>query len=99
VAGRWDGTRPTLAERSRADPGTPPPSEPEPQRPRPVTTRHCWISGLPELAGRHAGLLVEWRREPGRTEWSARVVYAYEDAGGPVLVEAWVAAAHLSPAR
>ena len=97
VTRRWDGSRPTLAERSGpSDSVATPPSPPDPARPRPVSTRHCWITGLPDLPGRHAGLLVEWRRGHGQ-EWLARVVYAVVDDDSPVLIEAWIGASHLTP--
>ncbi len=93
---KWDGSRPTLADRSgRTGSGATPHATDDPARPRPVSTRHCWVSGLPQ-PGRHAGLLVEWRRGPDQ-QWLARVVYAVMDDGSPVLIEAWLPAAHLTP--
>lgn len=94
---RWDGTRPTLAERSAARTGAGDRPAEDPARSRPVGLRHCWVAGLPDLPGRHAGLLVEWRRAEDR-QWLARVVYAVVDGDSPVLIEAWVGAGHLSPA-
>lgn len=95
---------PTLAERSGLSaPGPAPSAEPPtaplpvPHRSRPVVTRHCWVSGLPDRPGRWAGLLVEWRQESGG-RWAGRVAYVVaDDAGSPVLVEAWLPAPHLSP--
>jgi hypothetical protein len=66
-------------------------------RERPVGARHCWVSGLPGTPGRWPGLLAEWARRGGA--WFGRVVYAVDDGGRVVLVEAWVAAEHLEPAR
>ena len=97
MAPRWDASRPTLAERSTGGAG-PEERAADPARPRPVSTRHCWVSDLPALPGRHAALLVEWRRGPDE-QWQARVVYAVVEDDSPVLVEAWVPAAHLTPAR
>jgi hypothetical protein len=93
---------PTLAERRtatpvpRADPpvGAAPPGS---DRVRPVVTRHCWVVGLPDRPGRWAGLLAEWRQ--AGAGWQGRVVYALDDDGTTVLVEAWLPAAHLEPAR
>lgn len=97
VAPGWNGTRPTLAERS-GQPGSSAaqPSAAESTRPRPLGTRHCWITGLPDLPGRHAGLLVEWRRGADQ-EWQARVVYTVVEDQSPVLIEAWILAVHLTP--
>ena len=83
---------PTLAERRAVGPvGA--------ARSRPVVTRHCWVVGLPERPGRWAGLLAEWRQEGASGRWQGRVVYAVDDDGATVMVEAWVPAAHLEPAR
>ncbi len=67
-------------------------------RTRPVVRRHCWVHGLQDAPGRWPGLLVEWRQPPDGTGWEGRVVYVV--AAGPrvVVVEAWLAAPHLSPA-
>lgn len=64
-------------------------------RVRPVATRHCWVTGLPERPGRWAGLLAEWRLSAGG--WQGRVVYAVDDGGATVLLEAWLPARHLQP--
>ena len=98
MAPRWDPSRPTLAERSEHAAAPPPGEGAGPARQRPVGTRHCWVDGLPDLPGRCAGLLVEWRRDREQDEWRARVVYAVDVAGRPVLVEAWIDARHLTPA-
>ena len=58
--------------------------------------RHCWVQGLEHAPGHWPGLLVEWRRSEAGV-WEGRVVYLVTDAGAPVLVEAWLAAAHLAP--
>lgn len=105
--GRGNGR--TLAERSGAA-TSPSPSRPDPEplvaalpevgpgQVRRVVTRHCWVTGLPDCPGQWAGLLSEWHQDPaGR--WAGRVVYIVEEAGQPVLIEAWVPAAHLSPLR
>jgi hypothetical protein len=54
------------------------------------------VSGLPGNPGRWPGLLAEWAQRDG--SWFGRVVYAVDDGGRVVLVEAWVAAAHLQSA-
>ena len=60
----------------------------------PPTSRHCWVSGLPDAPGRWPGLLVEWRR--GEV-WLARVVYALDSGEQTLVVEAWLSADHLDP--
>jgi hypothetical protein len=64
-------------------------------RERATGARHCWVSGLPGDQGRWPGLLAEWAQRGG---WFGRVVYAVDDGGRVVLVEAWVPAEHLEPA-
>ena len=99
--GRRNG--PTLAERTGGAPGAGATSGPEDRaRTRPVVQRHCWVQGLPDAPGRWPGLLAEWRQaaeDGGRVaSWEGRVVYAVTGASGAcVLVEAWLAAGHLSP--
>ncbi len=102
---RRDG--PTLAERAGAPPAPPPAAaseEPEPRAPvRVVVRRHCWVQGLPEAAGPLPGLLVEWRQSPSPGDgrrWQGRVVYVVPDreGTGPLLLEAWLDAEHLTPA-
>jgi hypothetical protein len=63
---------------------------------RPAGARHCWVRGLSDDPGRWPGLLAEWAQREGG--WFGRVVYAVDDDGRVVLVEAWVAAEHLEPA-
>lgn len=58
--------------------------------------RHCWVTGPADAAGPWPGLVVEWRQGP--SGWLGRVVYVVDDPH-PVLVEAWVAADQLRPAR
>jgi len=55
---------------------------------------------LPDCPGRFAGLVVEWSPGPAAAGWLGRVVYVVDgdNAGRAVLVEAWVAAEHLTPA-
>jgi hypothetical protein len=100
------GRGPTLAERSAGRAGTDLTPDPDlaaelaavQDRPRPVSTRHCWVTGLPDSPGRWAGLLAEWRRD-GDGDWQGRVVYAVDvGAGVTVMVEAWVSSRHLQPA-
>ena len=71
----------------------------------PAGARHCWVTGLPGTRGRYPGLLAEWSRRDGADQegraaggWFGRVVYAVDDGGRVVLVEAWVPAEHLQPA-
>ncbi|MBA2717105.1 MAG: hypothetical protein H0U51_08650, partial [Propionibacteriales bacterium] len=49
---------------------------------------------VPDSPGRWAGLLAEWRQDPDAGGWQGRVVYAVDDGGSTVLVEAWVHARH-----
>lgn len=97
--GRRDGM--TLAERARAGrpgQGAAPPAEEtalDPPAAGPVR-RHCWVQGLEHAPGHWPGLLVEWRRGEAGV-WEGRVVYLVTDGGAPVLVEAWLTAAHLAP--
>jgi hypothetical protein len=65
-------------------------------RERTAAARHCWVSSLPGDQGRWPGLLAEWAQRGGG--WFGRVVYAVDDGGRVVLVEAWVPAEHLEPA-
>ena len=60
--------------------------------------QHCWVEDHPSSPGRWPGLLAEWRRG-GRHGWQGRVVWAVEDEGRSVLLEAWVDAAHLAVAE
>ena len=55
---------------------------------------------MPDCPGRFAGLVVEWSPGPAAAGWLGRVVYVVDgdNAGRAVLVEAWVAAEHLTPA-
>ena len=93
---RGDG--PTLAERSAAA-APAATAQDAPGRTRPVVRRHCWVHGLTEAPGRWPGLLVEWRQAAGGAGWEGRVVYVVaRGTAGPVVVEAWLAAPHLSPA-
>ncbi len=68
---------------------------------RVVVRRHCWVHGLPDEPRRLPGLLVEWRQSPhlgDGSRWQGRVVYVAEADAGPVVVEAWLDAEHLTPA-
>ena len=90
---------PTLAERSGAAARPPAERVREPGT-RAVVHRHCWVQGLGDAPGRWPGLLVEWRQAPdGAAGWQGRVVYVVSPGtAAPVVVEAWLAAGHLSPA-
>lgn len=96
------GRSPTLAERSAAgttaEVGVDPELAALQDRPRAVLIRHCWVTGLPECPGRWAGLLAEWRQDQDAGGWQGRVVYAVDDGGATVMVEAWVHALYLQPA-
>lgn len=101
AGGMTRGRGPTLAERNAAGAAAVA-SDSEllaalQDRPRPVLTRHCWVSGLPRCPGRWAGLLAEWRQDRDGG-WQGRVVYAVDEGGATVMVEAWVPARHLHPA-
>jgi len=65
-------------------------------RERLAGARHCRVSGVPGDPGRWPGLLAEWAQRDG--SWFGRVVYAVDDGGRVVLVEAWVDAEHLQSA-
>lgn len=86
----------------------------EPLRDRPVVTpgaappprkpqRHCWVEGPPDHPGPWPGVVVEWRRDPNGTAWSALVVYVVtEDANATTTsttVQTWVASRFLRPAH
>lgn len=101
----------TLAERSamnRAVPAAPgveatagavsTVSDASPRRVDPVGVRHCWVTGLAGAPARCPGLLAEWRQDTEAGGWQGRVVYAVDEGGSTVLVEAWVDARHLQPA-
>ncbi len=95
---------PTLAERAAApQPTAPAEQSTETPRVRVVVRRHCWVQGLPDQPRRLPGLLIEWRQSEqggGGVAWEGRVVYVLSEQPGvaPVLVEAWLAAEHLTPA-
>jgi len=79
----------TLAERSALS---------RAQRSEPPAVRHCWVTGLPDVPGRWPGLLTEWAQRDGGG-WYGRVVYAVEDNGQAVVVQAWMPAEHLEPTK
>jgi hypothetical protein len=90
----------TLAERSARSgigTGAGPAGAQESAAARPHA-QHCWVEDHPGSPGRWPGLLVEWRRG-GRHGWQGRVVWAVDDGGRSVLLEAWVDAAHLAVAE
>lgn len=76
---------PTRAERVAASS--------EQQTPR----RHCWVAGPDDSPGPWPGLVVEWRRDRGA--WVARTIYLVTDRQQPVVVEQWLSADRLRPAR
>lgn len=87
--------RETLAERvaqSRAREAT--------QAERPSTSssspaeqvKHVWVD---VASGRHAGLLLEWRRWEGG--WRGRVLHPVKDVNGWAVVEEWLDASLLQP--
>jgi hypothetical protein len=91
----------TLAERSAASgigTGARPAAEQGGATAARPHAQHCWVEDHPGSPGRWPGLLVEWRRG-GRHGWQGRVVWAVEDDGRSVLLEAWVDAAHLAVAE
>ena len=99
AAGRTDARG---ADTAAAGPAAPA-ADPDRRGSRPVVQRHCCVQGLPDAPGRWPGLLAEWRQPStvgaDASAWEGRVVYAVAACmGGCVLVEAWLPAAHLSPA-
>ncbi len=92
----------TLAQRSgaaagaagEAQGGTTTAAPPDPPG-RSAAVRHVWVEGMLDDPGRHAGVLLEWRRAPA---WEGLVVYAVDEGrSGVRCVQRWVAAAHLRP--
>lgn len=63
--------------------------------PRHSARRHCWVTGTPDSPGPHAGLILEWSKRGER--WFAQVAYVIEGDGA--LVQQWLAADLLTPAR
>ena len=55
--------------------------------------KHVWVV---TAAGRHAGLLLEWRRWEGG--WRGRVLRPVEEADGWAVAEEWLDASVLQPA-
>jgi len=41
---------------------------------------------------------AEWRQDTSAEGWQVRVVYAVDEDGATVMIEAWVPARHLQPA-
>jgi hypothetical protein len=94
----WSVARVADRSWSSADPSIA--AEPaDPNRPeRTALTPHCWVTAAPEHPGRHAGLLLEWRREG--TGWLGLVTYVVpEERHERVrLIQQWLPATCLSPA-
>lgn len=68
-------------------------TEPERRGPEAPRLKHCWVT---TDAGRHPGLLLEWRNVAGA--WEGRVVHPVQDPDGWVLLEEWLPAGLLDPA-
>ena len=76
----------TLADRSGPGPDE-----------RAALSPHCWVRESPGSTERHAGLLLEWRREGGR--WLGLVAYVQREERDRVrLTQRWVPADLLEPA-
>jgi hypothetical protein len=105
AGGMTSGRGMSLADRSaRSGIGAATAAPPQEESPRQqevagsAHVQHCWVVDAPTSPGRWPGLLTEWRRD-GAGRWEGRVVWAVEDDGGAVLIEAWVQAGYLSVAR
>jgi hypothetical protein len=62
---------------------------------RPVEPCHVWVT---TEAGRHPGLLLEWRK-PHQLPWEGHVIHARPGAGGRwVQVDEWVLAGSIEKA-
>lgn len=84
----------TLAERAALS-GVDPAPAPGLLQGAAAPARHCWVVGLAGYPDRCPGLLSMWLRSDAA--WLGRVVFAVEEDGRVVLVEAWVPAEHLEP--
>jgi hypothetical protein len=93
MAGRMNkrGTYGSMADRV-ARSHEPAPGPPR-ATPEPLPLKHCWVT---TTAGRHPGLLLEWRNVAGA--WEGRVVHPVPDPDGWVLLEEWLPAGLLDPA-
>lgn len=61
---------------------------------RPVEPCHVWVT---TDAGRHPGLLLEWRK-PDRLPWEGHVVHARQHEGRWVQADEWVLAGSIEKA-
>ena len=81
----------TLADRSGRDPVRSGRDE------RAALSHHCWVRESPGGTERHAGLLLEWRRDGAR--WFGLVIYVQRDERNRFrLTQRWVPADLLEPA-
>jgi hypothetical protein len=96
----WRRDALTLAERAALSRVGTLPADAKPVR----RVRHCVVHDPAGFPGEHAGLLVAWRRD-GVAGWLGRVVFVVDEddpsnaSGEPLVVDAWVGAAALRPAR
>ncbi|HSP36520.1 MAG TPA: hypothetical protein VLR26_02075 [Frankiaceae bacterium] len=83
----WSG--PTLADRS---------ADSSAAADRVASTPHCWVVDVPDHPGRHAGLLLEWRRNGRR--WMGLVTFVLPEVTGERvrLLQQWLPAECLKPA-
>ena len=68
-----------------------------PGGPRRQPSHHCWVEGPAESPGPWPGVVVEWRRDPASSTWSALVVYVVNDDAPPTTIQTWLDARHLRP--
>ncbi|GAB3059160.1 hypothetical protein GCM10027053_21340 [Intrasporangium mesophilum] len=59
--------------------------------------RHCWVEGPDDHPGPWPGVVVEWRRDPGTSDWTALVVYVVTDGLRSTTVQTWLSARYLRP--
>ena len=83
------GSYGTMAERVARSRNDEPAAREAPDEPQ---LKHCWVT---TSAGRHPGLLLQWRNVAGA--WEGRVVHPVPEPDGWVLLEEWLPAGLLDP--
>ena len=84
------GSYGSMADRVAASRGAA--ADPPGAGPQSPSLKHCWVT---TSAGRHPGLLLQWRNVAGT--WEGRVVHPVPDPDGWVLLEEWLPAGLLDP--